>query len=234
MRIFSNPNRNITTQKASDKLRCLLKETKNHSTLLLLSGGSSLALLNDVEPKNISKSTTITVLDERYSRDPDINNFAQIAALNFYKDSKAQGAKFIDTRVKEQETQAQLAARFEHALENWIEKNPEGKIIATIGIGDDAHIAGIMPAGHHEKFKKMFASKNLVTAYDAGDKNQYPLRVTTTLSLIKRIDFAVVYVVGEKKRTALKNILSKTSEIHAFPAVVLNNLKNVTLFTDIK
>lgn len=218
---------------ATDRINKLLKENKNHSVLLLLSGGSALSLLDDIDTMVISERTTITVLDERYIKDPKINNFAQVAALKFCKDSKKRGAKFIDTRLKDHETHTQLATRYESALNMWIKENPKEKIIATIGIGEDTHIAGIMPTIDQKEFKNMFENKNLATAYDAGTKNQYPLRVTTTITFLQKIDSAVVYAVGENKREALKSVLYNDQDIHDYPARIINRMKDVSLFTDV-
>lgn len=226
-------------QSAAGKLNDVLRETssKEVSILLLLSGGSSLALLDNIDYVNLGSQVTVTVLDERYSANPSENNMAQIASSKFYIKAKRAGCGFIDTRVQNNETQEQLASRFNNDLVTWIRQNPTGKIIATVGIGEDGHVSGIMPYPEDSAlFNRMFDNKNdeeLITSYDASGKNPYPKRVTTNINLIRKIDTAISYVIGENKKEALKKINDQDGSLNETPARVLREIKgSVFLFTD--
>jgi 6-phosphogluconolactonase/glucosamine-6-phosphate isomerase/deaminase len=224
---------------ATECLNALLEGFKENNTnvLLLLSGGSSLEILNGLDADLIGPKVTICPLDERYSTNPEENNMAQVERTEFFRKARENGAMAIDTRVMEGESQEALAARFNGALVEWFEDNPAGKVIATVGIGPDGHISGIMPYPEEaEKFKVMFDDGNsdhLVEAYDAGDKNPYPLRVTTTMNLIKKIDAAVCYVIGENKKEAVQKVLAQEGSIEVTPARILREIPGkVFLFTD--
>ena len=93
--------------------------SKNKPYLLMLSGGSSLELLDHIDTSSFGDQTTITVTDERYSKDEKENNFALIMATDFYKKAKERGVKFIDTRVKGEETLEDHGKRFEVELRKW-------------------------------------------------------------------------------------------------------------------
>jgi len=231
--IISIADENEVLHESVKKLNLLLEKNKDIPILLLLSGGSSLQLIEGIEAKYLTRSLTVTALDERYSSDEKVNNFAQIAHSDFYEMLMRHGANVIDTRVHHDESQNDLAKRYEEGLRTWISKNPKGKIIATMGIGEDAHIAGIVPHNNEvHLFNKLFDSSNWIASYDAGDKNPYPERVTTTLTFLRKIDHAVVYVVGDNKKEALDNTLREENNLHTFPARIVHQMKDVHIYTD--
>ena len=228
------------TRAASKKLNEALKEASDNKVpvLLLLSGGSALALLENVNPDSITSNTTVGVLDERYSANPAENNFAQIASTSFYQKAKERKAQFIDTRVKTDESQVQLAARFNEELLKWMRNNPSGTIIATVGMGPDGHTSGMMPFPEDPaRFAKLFDNgdeKMFVTSYDATGKSPYPLRVTTNMNFLRKINTAIVYVVKEDKRPALEKLMASTGSMAETPARILNDITGkVYLFTDL-
>lgn len=242
IKYFYFPNQQkIALQKASEKLNESLKlaNEENKKVLLLLSGGSCLDLLSGIDTKNLNKQITISPLDERYSTNPKENNMAQIANTNFYKTAILKECKFIDTRVKKRETQEELTIRFNSELNNWLNLNPKGIIVATIGIGPDDHISGIMPYPENpEKFSTMFDNgidTCLVIGYDAGGKNQYPKRITTTINMLRKINTVIVYMVGENKKKAFDSLQDKAGDLPTTPARILREIKaSVFVFTNLK
>lgn len=226
---------NLATQKLNEVLREAISSEKQ--ILFLLAGGSCLDLLDKVDDKNLNDRVTIAPLDERFSIDPLENNMALISQTDFYKKAQKYNCKFIDTRVKEK-TMYELTDRFNKELSIWIKNNPYGTIIATVGIGTDGHIAGIMPFPENpEKFKTLFDSDEndrLVVGYDATGKNKYTQRVTTTMKMLRKIDKAIVYAAGENKRVALQSFNESKIDLAKTPSQVLKEIKgNVYLFTDI-
>ena len=216
---------NVYRYKTNDEAKSGAIEALNRSfaeirepILFLSSGGSALELL---EGLHLEEKVTVSVLDERYSQDPTVNNFAQLFG-NIHPTT------FVDTRVKDNETLKQLAERFEKELRLWKEKNPSGKVVITQGVGSDGHTAGILPYPENpELFKKLFDTpSHWVTGYDS--------RVTVTLSFLRRIvDYALVYLVGEHKREALREILASEGTLWLTPGRIIQEMKNVKLFTDI-
>lgn len=220
-------------------MNALLEEAgeEQKKILLLLSGGSSLEILAGINEDLISPAVTICPLDERYSTNPEENNMGQIDQTDFFRKARENGAGMIDTRVLQGESQENLAKRFNQALLDWLKENPDGKIVATVGVGADGHVSGMMPYPENpQKFYEMFDGGNtekLVVGYDAGDKNQYPLRATTTMNLIRKIDVAVCYVAGNNKKEAVLRLLSEEGDLATTPARILREIPGkVFLFTD--
>ncbi|MFA6016712.1 MAG: 6-phosphogluconolactonase [Patescibacteria group bacterium] len=233
--IFQDKDVSSVKQAAIKMLEKCLVKNKNSKILLLLSGGSAFSLLS-LNKKCLNSNVTVGMLDERYSDDPQINNFFQLSLTSFFAIAKKSGCKFIDTKVNEKESIQDLAFRFEKQLRLWKDRNPNGKIIITQGMGSDGHTAGIMPYPENKRlFDKLFETEDKwVVDYDAGKKNSYPLRITTTIPFIKLIDISIMYVVGKEKANVLKKALSENISHNIFPIAVVKEMKSVFLFTDVK
>lgn len=213
----------------------LLMEKIGQPVLLLVSGGSALAVLEYADFVG-GENLTISLLDDRFYKDHGINNFFQLTQTGFYRKAKAQGAKFISTLPKGKESLAMAAERWEKALRSWASVGLSGRtIIAIMGVGPDGHTAGIMPFPEDpHKFACLFQNNNWVVGYDAGGKNQYPLRLTASISFLRTmVDYAFVYISGEKKRKILPVILT-SGDLPRCPARIIHQLKNVQIYTDIE
>lgn len=225
------------TQAAAEKLHELLwrAQQQKQPTLLLVSGGSALAMLDLVETSVFGEYLTTGVLDERYSEDPNVNNFVQFMKSQLFVESLAVGAHYIDTRLHANESIEQLASRFETELKNWRAQNPNGTIIITQGMGPDGHTSGIMPYPEDPKlFSELFEQpEKWVIGYNAGIKNQYPLRVSTTITFLKEVDQTILFVCGEDKQIALSKLNNENVTLAEIPAAVVKQMKKVWFFTDL-
>lgn len=225
----------LHTAKAINRtLAKLYKENK--PSLLLLSGGSAYAVLSHIDDDVLSEKTTITVLDERYSTDPTVNNMAQLQQTAFFQFVQKRKCHVIDTRVHQQESLDELAARFDKALSAWKNNNPDGEIVALLGIGPDSHTSGILPFPENSAlFSQQFENaERIVVGYDAEGKNPYRYRVTTTNTFLRDfIDHSFVYAVGENKKEALSRVLAEDGDLPTTPARILREMKRVDLFTDV-
>ncbi|MBP7875515.1 6-phosphogluconolactonase [Candidatus Woesebacteria bacterium] len=203
--------------------------------LLLLSGGSALAVLQETELPGLNPLVTFGVLDERFSIDPASNNFQQLKQTRFYSSALAHGCSSIDTSVLEGESQESLRDRFEKLLMAWRRANPIGKIIITQGIGVDGHTSGVLPQPDNSSvFKGLFLEPELwVASYRSESQNPYPLRVTTTLSFLQQVDNSFLYVSGEEKRAALAATLAKKGSLSETPARIIQIMSKVNIFTDL-
>lgn len=236
MKITKETDSTKLFQLAADKLNELLESNSENAILLMLSGGSALKLLEKINSDFLAPEITITVLDERYSEDTSINNFAQITQTSFYATAVEKGCHFIGTTVKEGQTLEECAADFEAGLRTWKEENPEGKVIITQGMGPDGHTSGIMPFPEdHEDFDKFFQGERWVVGYDAGNKNPYSERFSTTITFLKDIvDYSVLYITGKEKQEILTKALSEKGNIYKTPIEVIKEMKGeVYLFTDL-
>ena len=221
---------------ATDSLQYFFQKNQGKPILFLTSGGSSFSLLKNLKISH-KDNITIGVLDERYSLDVLVNNFSQLKETNFFKKYLKQFNGVIDTTVKEGESLEDFAERINIAFKNWKRNNARGIVVATIGMGSDGHISGIMPFPENEVvYEGLFNNpRNWVVGYDAGNKNQYRYRATTTLPFLRNeVDFAILYVTGEEKKQALGMFLADDRKTDDVPARVIHQMKDVLLFTDIE
>jgi len=236
-------------ESAGEKLTELFQKNRGREILLLLAGGSAMETLQYIKPEALGTHITIVMLDERWSADPKVCNFLQLKALPFYELAVEAGVNIFDTspedrprdslgsRTPKTETRKELAARWEEFLREWVAENPKGKVIATFGIGEDGHICGVMPFPEDpQKFSGFFENdRRFVAGYDAGAKTKFPLRITATFSFLRKyLTEGVVFVSGEKKRTALAHVLGSRGTLPETPARILRELTSVTIFTDLR
>ena len=212
------------------------KRLKKIPVLLLLSGGSAIEMYNYIDPFVLYPSLTFAVLDERYSTDPQVNNFAQITKTKLFMEGQKNGVNSIDTRVNDLATQKQVTIKFEKDLRNWKEDNINGLVISIMGIGSDGHIAGIMPIPEDlEKFSNLFEKNNWVVGYDTENRIPFRYRVTTTLTFLKNeIDYSYVFISDVNKKDITKKALEKNKSLNEIPARVICQMKNVELLTCVK
>ena len=235
METFSCFNQTEARQRANGLLCRFLEKTKTSGTplLLLLSGGSSFTLLWGIDRSLLGPHVTISTLDERYSKDVKVNNFAQLQQAEFYAEAIVAGSSYIDTCVQEGETLERLATRFEAELKEWRRKNKQGFVFATMGIGKDGHTAGIMPFPENPKrFTELFENeRRWVASYDAGGKSFHPFRVTVNTTFLRNeVSTALVFAGGSEKENALRRVFFGEGTSAETPARILREMKEVTLF----
>lgn len=204
-------------------------ENKKTPILLLLSGGSWLDLYKNLNFTNFNSTLTVSVLDERYSPNEEENNFSQLTKIGLIASAIEKDAKVIDTRVRKESLQ-ELTERFETELKKWRQENPNGIIIATMGMGNDGHTAGI--------FSPLFDNDKLNDSWVRGycfDKtiNVFNNRVTVTpFFLINQVQTAIIYVNDGEKCQILNLIINNKGGLNSkLPAQVWKNMSQVTLVT---
>ena len=220
-------------QKAVAQLSKLFEENKDKSILFLTSGGSAMTLLDALPFPNVQK-ITLGVLDERFTFKEVESNFYAFSQTSFYKEGIEKGAKIIDPRPEDGEELEDAATEFAQALNVWRVQNPDGVIIATIGVGDDGHTAGVFPfPNDQEDFNLAFNTpNNFVFGYEIPKEvNFFTQRMTATLSFLRdEVAHAVCFLHGEGKTEALKDIEDEKGYLHVTPARILHEMKNVTVF----
>ena len=212
-------------------LGSMLIEHEGVPTLLLLSGGSSISFLNDVPVNSLSSHITVTTLDERYSDVLDENNFLQIKKTDFYEDAVLRGARFIESVPLRDESLEQFAMRQGSAIRKWVEEHPTGYVIATVGFGEDGHLAGIFPMAK-ERFDATYGEEVVVPVTLDGNMNEHSERISVTpWFLTTHIHDAVTFALGEKKYALLKEIAEK-GNVHERPMRLLARMSRVEAFSD--
>jgi 6-phosphogluconolactonase/glucosamine-6-phosphate isomerase/deaminase len=231
--IHTYPDAATAAREAASAITDALTNWSGEAILLLFSGGSPLEILKYLPKSEFDERVTVGVSDERYSTDPAINNFAQVRTLLSFK-------RAIDTRPQPNETLEQLGIRFDAALKKWKTDHPTGKILITQGIGLDGHSAGMMPFPENPaRFNELFNNPNIwAVGYDAGSKNKYPLRVTTTIPFLKMVDLSIVFVCGIAKKKPLADVFRVTPlrppllKLHEVPGRIIHEMPHCLLYTD--
>ncbi len=215
---------------AAEKINGWLEKSQKTPVLLLVSGGSALAILKYLDTEVIDSRVTLGVLDERFSADKTVNNFAQLAATTFFAKASLVGISTINTRVEVGETLSALTKRTNEAVTRWRKKNPQGVIIATLGLGIDGHTAGIMPGyvAKLDDFGQMMVGYEVSAAVSLHTK-----RLTATPSFLQNeVSYAVAFVTGEEKAKVLGPVLLGVGEIEQCPALLWREMANMVVVTD--
>ncbi|MBI5614004.1 6-phosphogluconolactonase [Candidatus Gottesmanbacteria bacterium] len=235
MNIYSHSDIHQVAENAGRRLSEEASKTKS-PLLLLLSGGSSLDVLNHVDVSLIDTQVTIGLVDERFTADMSKTNFWHLVRHPFFIPALRNGARLIDPTTGYKETIKDETDRLDRSYKRWINEHKNGSIIMTAGIGEDGHTAGIFPMPQDEKgFQERFVdTQKFAIGYDAGKNAEVSDRVTCTIPFIQKASCVIVYAVGEKKRTALKKLCSLTGKISETPARLLREMphEHVCLFTD--
>ena len=187
----------------------------------LLSGGSNIAVSVEVMDKisvKLSQNLTIGLLDERYGEAADYaeSNWTKLMAAGF------QAKKSTLKPILEE------GLGFEEAIEKYQKIIAQGFkscdiTLAQIGIGDDGHVAGILPNSPATD-----ETKELVCGY----QSQPFLRLTTTFTALKRIDAAYVFAFGDNKKEALHTLQTQNISLAKQPAQVLKQIPAVQIYND--
>jgi 6-phosphogluconolactonase/glucosamine-6-phosphate isomerase/deaminase len=220
----SNP-----AERAADRLQQYV--STDSPTLFLLAGGSSLDVLSVLSDNIDWSNLTVTVLDERFTDNSEDRNFHQLKQRQIIKSNRSD-IHFIDPLPDSKTTAKAAGRRFAAKLEQWLADNPEGKIVATVGIGADGHIAGMLPVAK-DVFTERFQTARIAVGYsDVMLDNEFTHRITTTeLFFTKHLDHAVAYAVGDSKCPVLQRLVAGTANIHERPAELLKQAPT-DLFTD--
>jgi len=214
---------------AGNSLSDIFSKYKNEQILLLMSGGSAFSLLDYFDLSLINPNTTLGLIDERFSTNPNISNYIQLTNTKFFQQAIANRVKKLDFQIKQNDTLESTALRWDYEIKNWINNNPNGKIIATLGIGEDGHTAGIMPGTYEVNFN----SDKLALGYTVPKEiNQYTERITTTYTFLKKINNAIVYAVGPKKTKIINLITNNESNATETPSYIFKEMQFVKIFTN--
>lgn len=222
-------------EKAGENLAAHLKENNSNDIFLLLAGGTCIEALKYVPSEVLGPHLTIGPMDDRFSRDPAINNMMALKKTDFFTRGVDADVNVADMIPEEGEKKESFATRYESVLRDWRLEFPKGVMIGLFGIGEDGHIGSIMPFPEDkEVFNDYFENPDVwVVGYDAGMKNPYPLRMTVTLPFMREnLKAAVAYAVGEKKKESIQRIQAESGEIQVTPARILRELPDATLYTD--
>ena len=191
--------------------------------LWLTSGGSATTVQVEIM-KHLQESAsdslgnlTILSVDERYGEYGHGNsNSAQMRAAGF----EPGGATWYDVLGKNLPMH-ETVSYYAELVENTFAMATT--VLATLGMGPDAHTAGILPGS-----PAITDTTSTVVGYSWSDYERMTLGVPALL----QIDAAYVLAYGESKKSALERLYKNDEPVELLPAKILYDLPAVTVYND--
>ena len=208
-----------------------LAEHSSQPVLFLVSGGSSLKVLDHVPTENLGTHVTLSVVDERYTDDEEGSNFTQLTKTDFYHQAVYKGANIISSASKEHSDSAELALFINGFLAHFFENQANSFVIGLFGVGEDGHTASIFPM-NESPYRAIYEVDQLcVPVLWEGDT--YPHRVSITPKVIRdKIDEVIIFATGEDKQERIVAGLRAGQPPHEFPAGLILEHRHAHLFSD--
>lgn len=199
----------VILEKLNDKRR----------VLWLISGGSAIPVAVEAAARlkgHRLEGLTVSLVDERYGSEGHADsNWQQLIQAGF----RLESATLVP--VLSGQSLQETTDSFDRFLTAQVDAGVY--ILALLGIGLDGHTAGILPRS------SAATAAGFVHAYEGGGYQ----RITTTFPFIERLDEAVVYAIGDTKRTALDD-LERDTDPKLHPAQILKLISKITIFNDYK
>jgi 6-phosphogluconolactonase/glucosamine-6-phosphate isomerase/deaminase len=197
----------------------LSAELEHKKVLWIVSGGSNVPISVSVMKKlsdQLTKNLIIILADERYGPEghPD-SNFEQLIKAGF--DQKQ--ATFYKTLIGKQsisQTISRTGQYFKRAV------NETDVVIAQLGIGEDGHIAGIMP---------MSPVIGLVSDVVYSDTTPHK-RISLSLEALLNATIVYAFCYGGNKHQALKDLKENIKDIYHMPSKILQDISSVYVYND--
>lgn len=202
----------------ADRLTRELSHPK--SVLWLLSGGSNVAASVDIMaslPTKLTERLSLLLIDERFGAPGHADsNWQQLIRAG------------LTTKQATTLTVLRAGQTFQKALGYYRQLVDKAlaaadTVVAQLGIGEDGHIAGILPNSPAAAERKA-----LVVGYDS----QPYQRLTLTFPALMRVQAAYVFAFGGHKRTAINNLVEKDLTLIEQPAQILKQLPESYIYSD--
>ncbi len=205
----------------ADLTQRLVRElSTGRNVLWLVSGGSnikaSVTVMGNI-PANLTKQLSVMLADERYGNVGHADsNWAQLLQAGFKKKYAQllpvlqEGLDFGATAISYNKLALWAMADADH-------------VIAQLGIGDDGHIAGILPGSP--------AAEEIMSLAIGYETKKYD-RLTMTFKAFAKVDVTYAFAFGESKKQALTTLQSEELELAVQPAQILKQVPEVYLYSD--
>jgi 6-phosphogluconolactonase/glucosamine-6-phosphate isomerase/deaminase len=218
LHFYKLPDKQSTSNIVAERLKKELSAKKQ--VLWLVSGGSNIEIETAAMaaiPANLQPNLTVMLSDERYGpyghKD---SNLQQLQDAGF----NAGRAKVIPVIVPESLPMGATASHYEDNVRTIFAE--ADTIIAQLGIGDDGHIAGILPNS------EATTATDLVANYSAELYD----RITLTFNALKKVNAVYVFAFGEDKRPQLERLRDTEVPLAEQPAQFLKQIPEVYVYND--
>ncbi len=204
----------------TDLTERLVRELKaGHQVLWLISGGSNIPASTKVIAgidDQLTQKLTITLVDERFGPvGHSDSNWTKLVQAGF----NGKSARLVPTLLPMLDRVATVRRQQEFLIQAF---RDSAVVIAQLGIGEDCHIAGILPNSSAAQSDELYLS------YDSP-----PLvRLTTTFNGLKHLTAAYVFAFGGSKREAVESLKKSDVDPIKQPAQFLKTLAEVHLYSD--
>ena len=160
---------------------------------------------------------TILPVDERYGEYGHENsNSTQMRAAGF-EPGDATWHDVLKKNLPMPETVSYYAELAENAFAT------TATVVATLGMGPDAHTAGILPGS-----PAVTDTTSTVVGYSWSDHE----RMTLGIPMLLKIDSAFLLAYGEAKKEALERLRKNKEPVEELPAKILYDITDVTVYND--
>jgi 6-phosphogluconolactonase/glucosamine-6-phosphate isomerase/deaminase len=188
--------------------------------LWLTSGGSnipvSVQIMNNISSQ-LRQNLSVMLADERYGRPGHKeSNWAQLMQAGF----NAKPARLLPV--------LQAGLSFEQTISSYNKLADQAfsdneVIIAQLGIGEDGHIAGILPGS-----PAAAETKALVVGYQSAPHK----RLTLTFPGLRRVSASYTFAFGSTKHQALSSLQARSLALSKQPAQILKQLPEAYVYSD--
>jgi 6-phosphogluconolactonase len=240
--VITHP-KELVYAKAAEKLisviRFYIKTTKK--TLVLLSGGSSVQVYGKLvswikETENDLSLLAFGQVDERFRSGKKVTGNRHQALDNREINAEAIGKtglwdvcekkKIPYFIISQENTLEESARQYNQLLSKLLREYTY--LITFLGIGEDGHTAGLIP-GYARKWNVSGCAVGFINS------GKFPQRITVTPKLLNESDYTIVVATGGKKEKVLRLIISEKMKgrLDDCPAVILQEMENLQIFTDL-
>lgn len=227
----------VSDTPAADAGQYITQKLQDHMSddiIFIVSGGSSLAVLElvDVASLKILKTLTVATGDERYTTNTQASNFSQLQETSFYKTIKGSHTSFINSNVQKNEDFETFTKRLQISFNEYYQKHPEAYTIVLLGIGEDGHTASIFP-DTEQKFNEQYMIDELYTGI-TNESLEYKCRTTITPGFIEeKVTDVVLFAAGSAKCDTICNYMyNKNFRPNQIPVLIAAQHPQSILFTD--
>lgn len=199
--------------------QALSNALRQNQVLWLVAGGSNIPIvINCLKhiKSNLTKNLQLLLTDERYGpKGHQASNYQQYVSNGLV----LKQATFLDI-LDLNPTPEQALERYQKLYKKYIQQCQI--VIGQFGIGEDGHIAGVLP------YSPGISSTEKIIFYRSEPYD----RLTLTLGAIKTVDVSFVFCFGPNKLDALRRLKLAQEPLESLPALILNQMDNVTVYND--